>query len=62
MINVNIIGTGRTKFGVLDKNIPELAYEAMLKSLEDSTLSITEIDAIYVANFCAGPFQNQLHL
>lgn len=57
-----IIGIGRTKFGVLNQNIPELAYESMLKALEDSTLSINDIDAIYVANFCAGPFQNQLHL
>ncbi|CEG13792.1 putative acetyl-CoA acetyltransferase [groundwater metagenome] len=62
MINTHIIGTGRTKFGVLNENIPELSYEAMFKSLEDSTLSINDIDAIYVANFCAGPFQNQLHL
>jgi len=57
-----IIGIGRTKFGVLNKNIPELCYEAMFKSLEDCNLSPNDIDAIYVANFCAGPFQNQLHL
>ncbi|CEG13861.1 conserved hypothetical protein [groundwater metagenome] len=57
-----LIGTGRTKFGVLNENIPELAYEAMFNSLNDSNLSINDIDAIYVANFCAGPFQNQLHL
>lgn len=57
-----ISGIGRTKFGVLNENLPELAYEAMLKSLEDSNLSINDIEAIYVSNFCAGPFQNQLHL
>jgi len=57
-----IIGTGRTKFGILNQNIPELAYEAMFKSIEDSNLSINDVNAIYVANFCAGPFQNQLHL
>ncbi len=62
MTKTNIIGVGRTKFGVLNENIPELSYEAMLKSLGDSTLSINDINAIYVANFCAGPFQNQLHL
>ena len=57
-----VIGTGRTKFGVLNEDMPELAYEAMFKSIEDSNLSINDINAIYVANFCAGPFQNQLHL
>jgi len=57
-----VIGIGRTKFGVLNKDIPELAYEAIFKSIEDSNLSINDINAIYVANFCAGPFQNQLHL
>ncbi len=57
-----ITGAGRTKFGVLNKSLPELAYEAMLKALDDSLLSIRDIDAVYVANFVSGPFQNQLHL
>ncbi|MDI6701312.1 MAG: thiolase domain-containing protein [bacterium] len=57
-----ITGIGRTKFGILNETLPELAYKAMLSALEDSDLSIRDIDAIYVANFCSGPFQNQLHL
>lgn len=57
-----IIGIGRTKFGILNKTLPELAYKAMLSSLEDANLSVNDLDAIYVANFCSGPFQNQLHL
>ncbi len=61
-IKAYITGIGRTKFGVLKESIPELAYEVMLKSLEDSGLSIDEIGAIYVANFAASLFQNQLHL
>lgn len=57
-----IAGIGRTKFGILEENIPELAYEVILKSLEDSLFSIDDIGAIYVANFASGLFQNQLHL
>ncbi len=57
-----IVGVGRTKFGVLDKGLPELAYEAMLKALDDAELSVKDLDAIYCANFCAGPFTQQLHL
>ncbi|NTU69706.1 thiolase domain-containing protein [bacterium] len=56
-----ISGIGRTKFGVLDKTIPELISEALEKVFADSKISPNDIDAIYVANFAAGPFQNQLH-
>jgi acetyl-CoA C-acetyltransferase len=57
-----VTGIGRTKFGVLDRSIPELAYEAMRKSLGDCKLPVKDIDAIFVANFVGGEFQNQLHL
>jgi len=57
-----VSGIGKTKFGILNKSIPELAYEAMFKALADSNLSINDIDMIYVANFAAGPLQNQLQL
>ncbi|MFH1897598.1 MAG: thiolase domain-containing protein [Candidatus Desantisbacteria bacterium] len=57
-----ITAIGRTKFGILNETLPKLAYKAMLSALEDSNLLIRDIDAIYVANFCSGPFQNQLHL
>jgi len=57
-----ISGIGKTKFGVLDKGLPELAYEAMYDAIEDSGIPITEIDAIYVGNFLGGILQNQLHM
>ena len=57
-----VSGIGRTKFGVLEKSIPELAYEAMYKAIEDSGVSIEEIDLIYVGNFCAESFNSQLHM
>lgn len=57
-----ITGIGRTKFGILDKSLPELFYEAMYEALEDSPLKIDDIDAIVVSNFLAGSIQNQLHL
>src|SRR3989344_7409107 len=55
-------GIGKTKFGILSQSIPELLYESIFKSLEDSDMNIKDIDMIYVANFIAGPLQNQLHL
>lgn len=56
-----ISGIGRTKFGILPKSLPELAYEAMLTSVQDSSLDIKNIDAIIVANFIGGPLNAQLH-
>lgn len=56
-----INGIGRTKFGVLSKSLPELAYEAMLSAIQDSPLDITDIDAIVTANFIGGPLNGQLH-
>ena len=40
-----ITGIGRTKFGILDKSLPEMLYEAMQKTLQDSPLKIEDIDA-----------------
>jgi acetyl-CoA C-acetyltransferase len=57
-----INGIGRTKFGNLSKSLIELAYEAMFNAIEDSPLSITDIDAIFVSNFLGGPLDGQLHL
>ena len=57
-----ICGIGRTKFGILRKTLPELAYEAMYNAINDSPLNIREIDAIIVSNFLSGPSQGQLHL
>ena len=57
-----VTGIGKTKFGILSQSIPELLYDSIFKALEDSQLNIKDIDMIYVANFIAGPLQNQLHL
>ena len=57
-----ISGIGRTKFGILQKSLPELLYEAMLKAINDSSLKIQDIDAIVAANYLGDSAQNQLHL
>ena len=57
-----ITGVGRTKFGVLPQSLQELAYEAMLNTLNDSSISIEDIDAIFISNFLSGPLNGQLHL
>jgi acetyl-CoA C-acetyltransferase len=57
-----IVGVGRTKFGILNKSLPELFYEAMYKALQDSPLQIEDIGAIIISNFLGGPSQSQLHL
>lgn len=57
-----ITGIGRTKFGMLTESLPELAYEAMYNAINDSNLSIGDIDAIFVSNFLGGPLNGQLHL
>lgn len=56
-----INGIGRTKFGTLTKSLPELTYEAMFNAVEDSSLEISDIDAIFVSNFLGGPLNGQLH-
>jgi len=57
-----VIGIGKTKFGVLDESIAQLAYKAMYNALLDSPISITDIEAIYVSNFLGSQYQKQLHL
>jgi acetyl-CoA C-acetyltransferase len=55
-------GVAKTKFGILNESVPELAYEAMTKAVHDAGLPIEDIQVIYVANFAGGPLQNQLQL
>lgn len=57
-----VSGIGKTKFGILNASLPELAYSAMSKAVEDSGINAENIDAIYIGNFLGGSFQNQLHL
>lgn len=57
-----ICGIGRTKFGALPQSLPELVYEAMYHAINDSSVMIKDIDAIFVSNFLGGPLNGQLHL
>ncbi len=61
-MSMYVTGIGRTKFGVSDKTLAQLAYEVILKAIKDSKLSINDIGAIYVSNFLGGILENQLHL
>ena len=57
-----VTGIGRTKFGILTESIPELIYQAMYNAINDSPVSIEEIEAVYVNNFIGDPSEKQLHL
>jgi acetyl-CoA C-acetyltransferase len=57
-----VVGVGRTKFGILTETMPELAYQAMYNAINDSPISIEDIEAVYVGNFLGGPYEKQLHL
>lgn len=57
-----VIGIGKTKFGILNESIAQLAYKAMYEAISDSPISITDIGAIYVSNFLGSTYQKQLHL
>jgi len=57
-----VVGVGRTKFGVLEDSLPELIYQAMYNTIDDSPVSIEEIQAVYVSNFLGAPYSKQLHL
>lgn len=57
-----INGIGKTKFGILNKSLAQIMYEAMMKAFDDSGLGISDIGAIFISNFLGGPCENQLHL
>jgi len=61
-MNTYITGIGKTKFGIRKESLAQLAYEAMYKAINDSNISITDIDAIYVANCAGSIFNDQLHI
>jgi len=58
-MNVNVIATGHTKFGKDPRDIGDIMMDACNQAL--TTISIKEIDAIYIANFSSS-FSNQCHL
>ena len=59
---MHITGIGRTKFGILEESLPQLAYKAIYDAVMDSPISIEDIDAIFVSNFVGGPLEKQLHI
>jgi len=57
-----ITGIGRTKFGIRNESIAQLAYKAMYEALQDSPIQASDINAIYVSNFLGSYYEKQLHL
>lgn len=63
MREVAIIGVGITKFGELwNKSLRDIFIESALKALDDCSVSITDLDSIYIGNFSSGLFVGQEHL
>ena len=59
-MKIKIIGTGITKFGELwDQSLESLAQEAALEAINDSRLTIDDIEAVYVGNMIYGKTANQ---
>lgn len=57
-----VIGIGKTKFGILNESIAQLAYKAMYNAILDSPILINDIGIIFVSNFLGSHHQKQLHL
>jgi len=52
MRGLYITEIGKTKFGALNKSLPELLYEAKYKFIRDSPLKHRRIDADSLQRFC----------
>lgn len=62
-MRIKVAGTGLTKFGELwDKSLLDLAQEASMEAINDSQLTISDIDAVFVANMIHGKLSGQDHL
>lgn len=62
-MRVKVAGVGLTKFGELwDKSLFDLANKAAKEAINDSRLTINDIEAVYVANMIYGKLTNQDHL
>jgi acetyl-CoA C-acetyltransferase len=57
-----VIGRGRTRYGNLTQSLSDLLCEAVGEALTDAQMCISDVGAIYVGNFLAGLYENQLHL
>ncbi len=63
MREVAIIGAGETKYGEhWEKSLRDLAVEAGLKAIEDSSIYAEDIQAIFGGNMSAGSFVGQDHV
>lgn len=62
-MKIRVAGIGLTKFGELwDKSWLDLALEACKESINDSRLTINDIDAVFVGNMLLGKIAGQDHL
>lgn len=62
-MRIKVLGTGLTKFGELwDKSLLDLALESSIEAIDDSKLSINNIEAVFVANMLYGQLTGQQHL
>jgi len=61
-MNTHIIGYYTTQFGELwEKSLFDLVGDAINGVLKDSSMDISEIDAIYFSNMLGGVLENNLH-
>lgn len=62
-MRVKVAGVGVTKFGELwDQTLFDLAEDASLQAINDSRLTINDIDAVFVGNMIYGKLAGQNHL
>ncbi|MBI2020590.1 thiolase domain-containing protein [Candidatus Daviesbacteria bacterium] len=62
-MRIKVAGIGLTKFGELwDKTLFDLAEEASLEAIQDSSLKPPDIQAVFVANMIFSKVSNQDHL
>ena len=57
-----IIGQAHTRYGSLTQNLSDLLSEAVSSALCDANVDLEGVGAVYVGNFLAGLYENQLHL
>ncbi|HDJ83449.1 MAG TPA: thiolase domain-containing protein [Desulfurococcaceae archaeon] len=63
MRRVFVIGTGLTKIGEhWDKSLRDLLTEAILMAVDDASIALNDIEAVYVGNMSSGYLQSQEHL
>lgn len=56
-----IVGVGKTKFGELSETWFDLARSAIEEALNDASIGISDIDAVFISNFLGGETIAQLH-